>query len=157
MHCIAHRHPKLSMYQWIWAQLFTGRRTLSNRQIAFQLTGVKKTYCATYRIEIFPVNCVMHPSNNQSLHCYDATRIVSAQWLRLNQKAVRDLTPKMLSSTQSCGFWVDFQRSRKFSFLPFFPEKALSILSWEKIQEGMSSVSQFNFFLCRNLYISTVI
>lgn len=128
------------------AQLFTGRRTLSNRQIAFQLTGVKKTYCAIYRIEIFPVNCVMHPSNNQSLHCYDATRIVSAQWLRLNQKAVRDLTP-----------WVDFQRSRKFSFLPFFPTKALSILSWEKIQEGMSSVSQFNLFLCRNLYISTVI
>ena len=40
------------------AYSFTGRITLSNGKIA-------KTFCAIYRIEIYPVNSVLHPSNNR--------------------------------------------------------------------------------------------
>ena len=51
----------------IRAQLYKGRITLSNGEIAIQPISDGKTYSVIYRIESYPVNRVIWPSNNLGL------------------------------------------------------------------------------------------
>ena len=45
--------------------LFEGWITLSNGEIAIQRRSVNKAHCAIHWIEVYPVNSVIFPSNNQ--------------------------------------------------------------------------------------------
>ena len=49
------------------AQLFKGWIALSNEQIAIQWINVNKTYCAIHQITIYPLDNVIHFSNNKSV------------------------------------------------------------------------------------------
>ena len=49
------------------AQLYKSWITLSNGYIAIQRISDSKTYCVIHRIEIYPVDSVIRPSNNRGL------------------------------------------------------------------------------------------
>ena len=67
-----------------WAQLHKGRMTLPKGEIAIQRISDRETYSAIHQIEIYPVDSVIYPSNNQGLVL---TPGVSQKYLR-RKKAV---------------------------------------------------------------------
>ena len=52
-----------------WAQLYRGRITLFNGEIAIQRISDSKTYSVIHRIEIYPVDNIIRPSNNRGPDC----------------------------------------------------------------------------------------
>ena len=49
--------------------MYKGRITPSNGEVAIPRISDSKTYNVIHRIEIYPMDAVIQPSNNQGLYC----------------------------------------------------------------------------------------
>ena len=78
------------------AQLFKGWIALSNEQIAIQWINVNKTYCAIHQITIYPLNNVIHLSNNNSV---GKQRNCQREFSGLSKKNATNNIPQSLTSS----------------------------------------------------------
>ena len=78
------------------AQLFKGWIALSNEQIAIQWINVNKTYCTIHQITIYPLNNVIHLSNNNSV---GKQRNCQREFSGLSKKNATNNIPQSLTSS----------------------------------------------------------
>ena len=78
------------------AQLFKGWIALSNEQIAIQWINVNKTYCAIHQITIYPLDNVIHLSNNKSV---GKQRNCQREFSGLPKKNATNNIPQSLTSS----------------------------------------------------------
>ena len=78
------------------AQLFKGWIALSNEQIAIQWINENKTYCAIHQITIYPLDNVIHLSNNKSV---GKQRNYQREFSGLSKKNATSNIPQSLTSS----------------------------------------------------------